>query len=130
MNYVDSVLQPGERIIMRGRLHWIAYWHAILFLVLGIVLVAWEPAGAWDGTLRPATAIAFGMIALSCLLAPVFQVGDTRPFLAALPSQLSANWLLLVFCVLAFTGIAQAARLSRRQMAATVEASGRYSWPV
>jgi len=23
MSYVDSVLQPGERIIMRGRLHWI-----------------------------------------------------------------------------------------------------------
>jgi uncharacterized membrane protein YdbT with pleckstrin-like domain len=62
MNYVDSVLQPGERIIMRGRLHWIAYWHAILFLVLGIVLVALEPAGAWDGTLRPATVIAFGAL--------------------------------------------------------------------
>jgi hypothetical protein len=26
MSYVDSVLQPGERIIMRGHLHWIVYW--------------------------------------------------------------------------------------------------------
>ena len=34
MSYVDSVLQPGERIIMRGHLHWIVYWHAILFFVL------------------------------------------------------------------------------------------------
>ena len=42
MSYVNSVLQPGERIIMRGRLHWIVYWHAILFLVLGVVLVAWS----------------------------------------------------------------------------------------
>ena len=47
MSYVNSVLQPGERILMRGRLHWIVYWHAILFLVLGIVLVAWESAAAW-----------------------------------------------------------------------------------
>ena len=31
MSYVDSVLQPGERIIVRGRLHWIVYWYAILF---------------------------------------------------------------------------------------------------
>jgi uncharacterized membrane protein YdbT with pleckstrin-like domain len=62
MSYVNSVLQPGERVIMRGRLHWIVYWHAILFFVLGIVLVAWEPPGAWEGMLRPATAIAFGVL--------------------------------------------------------------------
>ena len=42
MSYVNSVLQPGERIIVRGRLHWIVYWLAILLLVLGVVLVAWE----------------------------------------------------------------------------------------
>ena len=35
MSYVNSVLQPGERVVMRGRLHWIVYWHAIVFLVLG-----------------------------------------------------------------------------------------------
>src|SRR6185295_9477034 len=62
MSYVNSVLQPGERVIMRGRLHWIVYWQAILFLVLGIVLVVWESADAWGGMLRPATAIAFGAL--------------------------------------------------------------------
>ncbi len=62
MSYVNSVLQPGERVITRGRLHWIVYWQAILFLVLGIVLVVWEPADAWGGMLRPATAIAFGVL--------------------------------------------------------------------
>ena len=39
MSYVDSVLQPGERIIVRGRLHWVVYRFAILSLVLGVVLV-------------------------------------------------------------------------------------------
>jgi uncharacterized membrane protein YdbT with pleckstrin-like domain len=62
MSYVNSVLQPGERVIMRGHLHWIVYWQAILFLVLGIALVASEPAGAWNGMLRSATAIAFGVL--------------------------------------------------------------------
>src|SRR5215203_4059494 len=49
MSYVNSVLQPGERIIMRGHLHWIVYWHAILFTVLAIVLQpgAGQPAWVW-----------------------------------------------------------------------------------
>jgi len=43
MSYVKSVLQPGERVIMQARLHWIVYWQAIVFLVLAII------AGAWGG---------------------------------------------------------------------------------
>ena len=35
MSYVNSVLQPGERIVVRGPLHWIVYWHAILFAGAG-----------------------------------------------------------------------------------------------
>ena len=60
MSYVTSVLQPGERIIISGRLHWIAYWRAIMFLVLGIVLVLWEwSAGkSWASI----TAIVFGAL--------------------------------------------------------------------
>ena len=45
MSYVDSVLQPGERIIMRGHLHWIVYWHAILFFVLMILSASWGGIG-------------------------------------------------------------------------------------
>ena len=45
MSYVDSVLQPGERIIMRGHLHWIVYWHAILFFVLMVLSAAWGVIG-------------------------------------------------------------------------------------
>ena len=60
-----------------------------------------------------AVATAFALIALSCALAPWLQVGDTRPFLVALPSQLAANWLLLVFVILAFTGLAHAVRSFR-----------------
>jgi uncharacterized membrane protein YdbT with pleckstrin-like domain len=62
MSYVDSVLQPGERIIMRGHLHWIVYWHAILFLVLGVVLVVWESSGGMGDGLISFTAIAFGVL--------------------------------------------------------------------
>ena len=39
MSYVNSVLQPGERVVDHGRLHWIVYWHAIALLVLGMALV-------------------------------------------------------------------------------------------
>lgn len=46
-----------------------------------------------------AAALAFGLIAASCLLAPLAQVGDVRPFLVALPEHLMANWLLLAFSI-------------------------------
>jgi uncharacterized membrane protein YdbT with pleckstrin-like domain len=61
MSYVNSVLQPGERIIVRGRLHWIVYWHAILLLAVGVALVAWERASGMD-QMASFTAIAFGVL--------------------------------------------------------------------
>lgn len=57
-----------------------------------------------------AMGIAFVLIALSCVLAPIAGVGDTRPFLVALPDQIAANWLLLGFSLMTLTGIAHALR--------------------
>ena len=62
MSYVNSVLQPGERIIVRGRLHWVVYWFAILSLVLGVVLVVWESAGGMGDGLISFTAMTFGAL--------------------------------------------------------------------
>jgi len=55
-------------------------------------------------------AIALLLIAVSCLLAPVLQVGDTRPFRQAFPDHVAANWLLLTYCLVAMTGMAHAVR--------------------
>ena len=40
MSYVSHVLQPGEQLLMTGRLHWIGYWRAFVCLApaLGLVL--------------------------------------------------------------------------------------------
>ena len=40
MDYIKSVLQPGETISVVGRLHWIGYWKAIGACVLAIILFA------------------------------------------------------------------------------------------
>ena len=42
MSYVRSVLQPNEKILVTGRLHWIVYMRAILLLIVGTTLVALE----------------------------------------------------------------------------------------
>jgi two-component system, LytTR family, response regulator len=60
-----------------------------------------------------AAALAFGLITVSCLLAPLLQVGDARPFLAALPEHLMANWLLLAFSITGLTALLQARRALR-----------------
>src|ERR1039458_5307846 len=42
VSYVRSVLQPNEKVLITGRLHWIVYIKAILFLIVGTTLVALE----------------------------------------------------------------------------------------
>ena len=60
-----------------------------------------------------AASLAFSLIAMSCLLAPMTQVGDARPFMAALPEHLIANWLLLTFSIAGLTAILHATRALR-----------------
>jgi uncharacterized membrane protein YdbT with pleckstrin-like domain len=38
MAYLDRVLQPGETLLMRGRLHWFIYVNAMIGLLLGVVV--------------------------------------------------------------------------------------------
>ena len=42
MSYVRSVLQPNDKVLITGRRHWIVYIRAILFLIVGTVLVVLE----------------------------------------------------------------------------------------
>jgi len=62
-------------------------------------------------------AIAFGLIVVSCVLAPLFGIGDTRPVDVALPAHLAANWMLLTVTVAAFAAIAHALPPARLQAA-------------
>ncbi len=77
MSYVKSVLQPGEEIVMRGRLHWIAYWQAIIYLVLGSALVWWEykflQTHRYGDTIIGTTAIIFGVLFLYSFLRAWFK---------------------------------------------------------
>jgi uncharacterized membrane protein YdbT with pleckstrin-like domain len=62
MSYTNSVLQPGERIVLVARLHWIEYWPAILLLVLGIAMVCWEWARGFSGVTVRVTATVFAVL--------------------------------------------------------------------
>ncbi len=104
------------------------YWHleaARIFLasVLGglatpvvMSLVRRYPVEAdrlWQRVLLHSTSamgIAFVLVALSCALAPLAGIGDTRPFLVALPDHIARNWLLLGFSLMAMIGVAHAFR--------------------
>ncbi len=50
MTYVNSVLQPGERVITVGKLHWIIYAGAMGMLLLAIVLAILSSAVQSLGT--------------------------------------------------------------------------------
>src|ERR1051326_2269855 len=63
MSYVNSVLQPGERVIMRGHLHWIVYWHALVFLLLAVLCLAWSGSSG-AGVVAWFAALAFGVLCM------------------------------------------------------------------
>jgi len=47
MGYVQSVLLPGERVACHTRLHWAAYWRALVSSLLGaLLLLAGDPVSA------------------------------------------------------------------------------------
>jgi uncharacterized membrane protein YdbT with pleckstrin-like domain len=73
MSYVRSILQPNEKILIIGKLHWIIYMQAILLLVVGILLVALE----YNLTNENARTY------LSYITLAVFGVGATVSFLHA-----------------------------------------------
>jgi uncharacterized membrane protein YdbT with pleckstrin-like domain len=60
MSYAKSVLQPGETIVAMGRLHWIGFWPAILFLVCGIALASWLYARGVHNLWIALAAVTFG----------------------------------------------------------------------
>ena len=68
MSYINHVIQPGEKVVVIGRLSWTLYLHAILYLVLGGILVALEQMFGPQGSIRTdliyATAALFGAVTL------------------------------------------------------------------
>jgi uncharacterized membrane protein YdbT with pleckstrin-like domain len=69
MSYVNRVLQPGENILVVGRVSWLIYWRAIAYLVVGGVLLVLEqifvPSSPMHDYLIYATAAVFALAALA-----------------------------------------------------------------
>jgi uncharacterized membrane protein YdbT with pleckstrin-like domain len=74
MRYVRSILQPGERILARGRYHWIVYLEAVLSLLIGLMFASLgsmsmgfkAPGDAWSLMIAIA---AFVLILMAPILA-------------------------------------------------------------
>jgi len=76
MGYVDEVLQPGEQLLHRAKLHWLIYLHALIALAIAAALLA---SGIYFGgglALIPAAAV--GLIALNFWFAAWFRRSTTE----------------------------------------------------
>jgi uncharacterized membrane protein YdbT with pleckstrin-like domain len=69
MSYVDSVLQPGEVVRHRSRLHWIVYWRGLW--LCGVALIVYLVFRDWSG-FRFAADVA----SLLCLAAGLFYLAQ------------------------------------------------------
>jgi uncharacterized membrane protein YdbT with pleckstrin-like domain len=68
MSYAESVLQPGEVIIVTARLHWIIYGWAFACFVAGVALLWLEFRYAGSGALLAVTALGAAAIFVSAFL--------------------------------------------------------------
>jgi uncharacterized membrane protein YdbT with pleckstrin-like domain len=73
MSYVRSVLQPGEKVILIGRLSWIVYHRAILLLIVGIILIVLERIFWGETIVILITAALFGALTLAAAIQGWFQ---------------------------------------------------------
>jgi uncharacterized membrane protein YdbT with pleckstrin-like domain len=64
MSYVKHVLQPEEKILVDGRLSWVVYHRAILYLIAGLILITLEHVIWNQELLIYATGALFGGAAL------------------------------------------------------------------
>jgi len=60
MKYVESNLMPNEEILFRGKLHWIIYLKAVVFILLAILLYIIIPTEVYTGL--PSLFILLGLI--------------------------------------------------------------------
>ena len=73
MGYVDRVLQPGEQVIHRARLHWLIYGRAMLLFVAAAALAIgalWAPDTMRDA-LDYAALAALGLGIIAALAAAI-----------------------------------------------------------
>ncbi|HTV28168.1 MAG TPA: PH domain-containing protein [Xanthobacteraceae bacterium] len=80
MSYVKHVIQPGEEILVDGRLSWVLYLPAILYLIAGLVLIAVENAfWSWSQPLITfGTIVVFGILTLVSLANAWFRWWTTE----------------------------------------------------
>ena len=68
MSYFDKVLQPGEKVLVRGRLHWVIYLPSYLAMAAALAIAAatWillkDPSQAVVGYAVAALVLAYGII--------------------------------------------------------------------
>jgi uncharacterized membrane protein YdbT with pleckstrin-like domain len=68
MSYVKHVLQPDEKVAVIGRVSWVIYHRAIFYLIVGLILLAFEHVYVSNPLLIAATAVIFGALAVIAAL--------------------------------------------------------------
>ena len=58
MSYVDAVLQQDERVLHRGRLHWIGYLRGGAALLVAVALLAMPVSAQWRSAVNWLAALA------------------------------------------------------------------------
>ena len=78
MSYVDSILQPGEKVTFRGDIHWKVYLPGLLLLAVGILWFIATPRSVGGSIWRELVGAVIFLPALALLLWGWFQRWTTE----------------------------------------------------
>ena len=65
MSYVRHVLQPGEKLLVTGRLHWIDYWQATACAIIAVGFLVFRPQAPSVRLTFETCSVAMGLVAFA-----------------------------------------------------------------
>ena len=77
MRYIEEILQPGEKVLYAGTLHWVVYVPAVLVLILALVALT-QAASSPTGTIWSVAAGALAFVGCAMGLRAWFRRWTTE----------------------------------------------------
>ncbi len=78
MSYVRHILQPDERLLATGHLHWIGFWRAIVCFAIAVAFLVPRPPAQGMRLSLEVCALSFAALGLIFALHTIFQRWGTE----------------------------------------------------
>lgn len=91
--YLTKVLRPNERVLFDGRLHWVIYGQAFIWVAIGFIFMVGSFLSSGNASAIGVISLLVGVVALCSLLAAAVRRATTEIAVTDLRVIYKAGWL-------------------------------------